>query len=447
MDELERLLAAIDDKAEPRLRALKKRIENGSATAADTAELTRIYAEITGQTLSAEVLGLTDREAVTTALLRRNYERTNSAAAKIQRSIDSKSGIGLQPVTAAFPAERVRQFAHSLTDPTVPDETIRRRARSGSENITMSFNDDYVRANAEYRSSAGLDAYIVRTDGAGCCKWCAALAGKFKYPDEIPDDVFRRHDNCTCDVSYVSSKGRQNVHTKKWTQVNEPRKIEYTKPAKLTRAEAQAREAEILEQRRLTYDEKRGIFKNIELPPETDQIRSMSEETKKLISDAFDKITREYDIRYDELVTEELDKENKNVPFQFQPIRGENGELIKRFVINSNYDFMGSQANFQERILRNYNNGILASNSIEGLISHELAHIMTFQDTATFSGYLFENKKISKKMVYGISRYADTSNDGAECIAEAFAAKRCGSILSEEAQALLDEYIERWHKT
>ena len=28
--------------------------------------------------------------------------------------------------------------------------------------------------------------------------------------------MFRRHDNCTCDVSYVSEKGRQNVHTHQW---------------------------------------------------------------------------------------------------------------------------------------------------------------------------------------------------------------------------------------
>ena len=172
----------------------------------------------------------------------------------------------------------------------------------------------------------------------------------------------------------------------------------------------------------------------------------MSEETKQIISDAFDALNADYDIQIDEIVTEGLAKEHKNVPFQFQPKRGENGELIKRFVINSNYDFMGSQEELQKRIMRNYNNGVLASNGIEGLIAHELAHVMTFQDISTFSGYLLENKRVSERIVYGISKYADASIDGAECIAEAFAAKRCGATISEEAQLLLDEFIERWRK-
>ena len=55
------------------------------------------------------------------------------------------------------------------------------------------------------------------------------------------------------------------MHTKKWTQQNErAQRIEYAagvqKPMKLTREEAQAKQSEILAQRRLTYDAKRGII-------------------------------------------------------------------------------------------------------------------------------------------------------------------------------------------
>lgn len=189
-----------------------------------------------------------------------------------------------------------------------------------------------------------------------------------------------------------------------------------------------------------------GIIKNIELPPETKEIRSMSEETKKQISDAIDKIQSEYDVQIDEFVTEELSENDKTVPFQFQPVRGKDGELIKRLVINSKYDFMGTQENFQARIMRNYNNKILASNSVLGLIAHELAHIMTFQHVYTFSGYLLEQKEVARDMVYGISRYADSKMDGAECIAEAFAAKMCGLPISQEAKRLLDKYIEKRRK-
>lgn len=129
------------------------------------------------------------------------------------------------------------------------------------ENITGSFQTDYIKKNAEFRGKAGLTCYIERKDGHNCCKWCAGLAGRYRYPDEVPKDVYRRHDNCTCDVSYVSEKGRQNVHTRQWANEQaKAQRIEYEKPTKRTREEAQAKESEILARKELTYDEKRGII-------------------------------------------------------------------------------------------------------------------------------------------------------------------------------------------
>ncbi len=189
-----------------------------------------------------------------------------------------------------------------------------------------------------------------------------------------------------------------------------------------------------------------GIIKNIELPADTDKIRSMSSETKDEISKAINKICDDYEVKIDEIVVKSLREEEKNVPFQFQADRNEYGDLIKRIVINSNYDFMGSQKEFQKRIMRNYDRQILSSNNVEGLIAHEMAHVMTFQDVSTYAGFLLKNKEVTEKIVYGISKYADASLDGAECIAEAFAKARCGGKLDKDAQVLIDEFIERWKK-
>lgn len=189
-----------------------------------------------------------------------------------------------------------------------------------------------------------------------------------------------------------------------------------------------------------------GIIKNIELPAETDQIRSMSSETRSLISNAFDKIAQKYNYRLDELVTMPLAEKDKNVPFQFSPTKNRDGDFITRIIINSKYDFMGSQENFQKRIMKNFESGMLASDSVEGLIAHEVAHVMTFQDNSTFSGYLMSNRILTPRTVEGISRYADIMDDGSECIAEAFAAQWCGHTISDDAQKLLDEFIERYRK-
>lgn len=212
--EFERLKAS-----DSRLAAMRKRLETSSDLSA-VSEYSRRLAELTRQAIESRTdpgeLDITEAQKILDELLRDNYNEVNTLCEEVQRRADKKAGIGLNPQRADYPAERVRTVAGAAAFAKTDEQKVRRLA-SPAENITESFHSDYVQTNAEYRSSAGLDAYIVRTDGAGCCKWCAALAGKFKYPDEIPDDIFRRHDNCTCDVSYVSSKGRQNVHTKKWS--------------------------------------------------------------------------------------------------------------------------------------------------------------------------------------------------------------------------------------
>lgn len=71
--------------------------------------------------------------------------------------------------------------------------------------------------NVKFRSDAGLDCYIIRNDHGGCCKWCSKLAGKYHYPEDVPKDVYRRHDNCGCTVTYLNGRKAQDVWSKtKW---------------------------------------------------------------------------------------------------------------------------------------------------------------------------------------------------------------------------------------
>lgn len=200
--------------ANPSLRSIMKRIQSGNATFRDTADYSRIYSELLGKCLSENVLDLTDREAAAADILRDSFDHTNSILSQVQTNIDKKNGINIRPQTADFPLERVQQFSHSLTDPTVPDETIQRRARSGTANISMSHHDDYMETNARFRSKAGLKCYITRETDGKCCKWCTAIAGRYVYGEE-PHDVYRRHDNCGCSVIYENGRQRQDVWSKR----------------------------------------------------------------------------------------------------------------------------------------------------------------------------------------------------------------------------------------
>lgn len=108
-------------------------------------------------------------------------------------------------------------------------------------NFSQSIVTDFIRENAEFQSKAGLPSVIVRKLAGGCCDWCRSLAGTYTYPDNVPKDVYRRHQRCRCTVDFHPSdsrKGRvQNVHSKKWRKedVIEKYKIALTKQTELSK--------------------------------------------------------------------------------------------------------------------------------------------------------------------------------------------------------------------
>lgn len=210
------LIRLIEMRTSPKLRSLQKRIESGTATLRDSFEYSAAVAGIAGRVLSENIIGITpeERELICTALLRQNHREVNDIFAQVQENIDRRNGLTLRPRQGEFPAERVQQFAHSLVDPTVEESVIRRRARSGTENITLSFHDDSVRENAKFRNDAGLTCYLDRQTNGKCCPWCSDAAGRYLYGTE-PRDIYRRHDNCNCTVIFENGRQRQNVWTKR----------------------------------------------------------------------------------------------------------------------------------------------------------------------------------------------------------------------------------------
>ena len=250
MTEYERLRAALDKKlaADPSLRAVVKRIKNGTATLTDSAEYARVLSHILGREVSANVLDLDDRAGVVTQLLHDCYEDVNSIYAQTQTLLDEQAGIHIRPQQPEFPAERVDQFTHSLIDPTVEESVIKRRAKAGCETITKSFHDDCIKKNAQFRHDAGLKCYIVRI-GTKCCDWCSEVAGKYAFGDQ-PDGIFRRHDNCDCTIIYDGQvlRGKQNAdgsRSKTWEELPNANAADYVPP---TLSEAEGR---TIEQRNL----------------------------------------------------------------------------------------------------------------------------------------------------------------------------------------------------
>ena len=206
-----------------RVSRVSKRIRDGTATLADA----HTYAASLGEDLSKALLdNLTESalpngtlyyniaERTVIPALQTNYDLVNEAAEKIQTIVDKKNKIGLKGVKAEFPRERIQGLIDKMTSDDITPEEVAAWLREPIVNNSEAFMDDYVEANAKFRTESGLKAKLIRKAEAKCCDWCAALEGEYDY-GSAPDDIYRRHEFCRCTVTYQTEKTSQGVWSKR----------------------------------------------------------------------------------------------------------------------------------------------------------------------------------------------------------------------------------------
>lgn len=120
------------------------------------------------------------------------------------------------------------------------NELIQRFLGEPVKNIMHAMYDDYVEANVSFRARSGIKTIIVRRQVANCCNWCAGLAGIYDY-STAPREVYQRHDNCRCMVTFKNEKGR---YTDVWS------KKEYStqREARITRINEIFKQGNILDE-------------------------------------------------------------------------------------------------------------------------------------------------------------------------------------------------------
>lgn len=203
---------------------IQKLINAGKATYVDgneyAAEVGQILANAFKNNLSSAVLpdgrmyfNIADRILNTT--LGENHDLISAAAMEIQTSLNKAAGIGLKAVKAPVDKEKIKGFIDRISSEPEYDK-ISWILDQPVVNYSQTVMDNTIKANADRHFRAGLTPVIVRTPSGEACKWCMEVAGTYAYPG-VPQDVFRRHDNCYCSVDYVPGDGRsQNVHSKRW---------------------------------------------------------------------------------------------------------------------------------------------------------------------------------------------------------------------------------------
>lgn len=146
----------------------------------------------------------------------KNFELVSDASLKVQSSLNKAAKINLKPIPPQLNQFKVDSIINKVTSNQF--EKVAFILQDPIVHFSQEIVDDSIKRNAEFHSQSGLHPKITRKVRGGCCEWCMNLAGTYSYPEDLPDDIYRRHDRCRCEVLYDPGEGKQvqNVHTKSW---------------------------------------------------------------------------------------------------------------------------------------------------------------------------------------------------------------------------------------
>lgn len=263
---------------------LRRKIESGKADFNDTFRYSDRAAKLLGEIFARRLpdIPADEREAICVAILHDRYTDINALCDRVQRMMDEAAGLHLNPQHAPFPEERAHTIGASTADQTKPLETQQRRAEGAAATATRAMHDDRMEAEADTRSRLGLQCYITRLTDGNCCPWCNDVAGRYEYGEE-PENIYQRHDNCSCTVTYECGRMRQDVWSKRTWGVD-PEKVHGFEPDVNT--PEQAKELEETALQGLTLPSERDtmeLLDSIELFNGSD---SMSKEQRQTLDEA-----------------------------------------------------------------------------------------------------------------------------------------------------------------
>lgn len=158
-----------------------------------------------------------------------NYELITEVTNQVQTSLNKSAGIGIKAITPELNEDKIVGIVNRVSDAETFDD-VAWILDEPIKTFSQSIVDDSIKANAEFHSKAGLQPVITRKVAGNCCDWCKTVAGTYRYPNDVPHDVYRRHQRCRCTVDYIPGDGKfQNVHSKKWRTEKESNTIETRK--------------------------------------------------------------------------------------------------------------------------------------------------------------------------------------------------------------------------
>lgn len=258
------------------IQALIKKFEDGKATSNDVDSITKATGHALKTALEKNIAenpaAFADEEILADILRETfgdNYELINAVAADVQKRLDKVQGINIKPQKAEFPEERVDNLAKFTAKQDLTRKKSVSEVGAAAENLNNSMYTDYVKANADFRSRAGLKVYVIRTSDGKCCEWCDKQVGKYVYPD-VPKDVWRRHKRCTCEITYINERAGTYDRISYTDRKDGKKNVTNKQVTRLTPEQAAAKGKKVLS--RLDKRRKSGIINNNKCDIASDKI-------------------------------------------------------------------------------------------------------------------------------------------------------------------------------
>ena len=231
-------------------------IKDGEATYEEMNE----YAVLIGEMLAAAYREITEEDLpngkmyfnIADRVVRPTLEEAHTIladrTAEMQKGLNTKAGLGFNAARARLNQSRIRGIVDRLTEAENFD-TISRILKEPVINYAQSVVDETLKLNVEFQAKAGVYADVIRRydpvpittyikrgkngkiygpyqqTNPMPCKFCLERAGVYEYGEVggQREEVYRRHENCRCKITYYPGKGSyvQDVWSKSWQELNE----------------------------------------------------------------------------------------------------------------------------------------------------------------------------------------------------------------------------------
>ena len=210
------------------LQEISRKVTDGTANCVDLENYAIAAGDMLAKALHNNVSGdiLPDGKMyynIASRILPPNLEECHAMVADIAEGIygvlNEKAGIHIKAQRPDLNRDRIDGIVDYVSN-AEQYEDVRKSTEQSIVNFSQSVATDAVHKNADFQYKAGLSPKIRRSAEGNCCKWCQSLEGTYDYADvrNTGNDVWRRHRDCRCEVTYDPGTGRtQNARSKTWS--------------------------------------------------------------------------------------------------------------------------------------------------------------------------------------------------------------------------------------